>query len=211
MHTDALQHDEREAFARTFLILGPAAPTILPGWDAAELLEHLLGRERAPHLVVGARLPGPLGRRAAAARAAERQQPWERRVGAFRDGPGRLSPVGRIDALSGQGELLIHHEDLRRAQPGWTPRRLPAETAADAWRAVGLMAPLAMSVRAEVTLVSPLGGRRLRSRRAVGSLRVHGDPLELLLWVSGRDEVAGVRIHGDQAALQALQEGRRGL
>lgn len=208
---DTARHDEREAFARTLLTYGPEAPTILPGWDAEGLLTHLLERERHPHLVVGSTLPGPLGGRAAAARAARREQPWQRRVETFRQGPGRFSPVGRIDALSGQGELLIHHEDLRRAQRGWEPRRLPAEATAQAWRAVGLMAPLAMSVRAEVTLVSPQGGRRLRSRRAVGSLRVHGDPLELLLWVSGRDEVARVRVHGDDSALQALREGRRGL
>lgn len=205
------QHDEREAFARTFLLHGPEAPTILPGWDATELLEHLLLREGAPHLRVGSRLPGPLGARAQRALDALRASSWQDRVARFRKGPGRLSPIGRIDALSGQGELLIHHEDLRRAQPGWEPRRLPAEAEADAWRAVGLMAPLAMRVRAEVTVVSPQGGRRLRSRHAVGSLRVHGDPLELLLWVSGRDEVARVRVHGDQAALRALDQGRRGL
>lgn len=206
------QHDEREAFARTFLTYGPQAPTILPGWDAEDLLEHLLERERHPHLVLGSTLPGPLGHRAAAARAARRERSWQERVEIFRQGPGRLSPIGRIDAFSGEGELLIHHEDLRRAQNDWEPRVLHPETAAQAWRAVGLMAPLAMTVRSEVTLVSPLGGgRRFRSRRAVGSLRVHGDPLELLLWVSGRDEVARVRIHGDDSALQSLQEGRRSL
>lgn len=73
------------------------------------------------------------------------------------------------------------------------------------------MAPLAMRIRAEVTLVSPLGGRRLGSRRAQGSLRVHGEPLELLLWVTGRDEASRVQVHGEPAALRALQDGRRGL
>ena len=36
----ARRHDEREEFARTFLALGPEAPTILPGWGAEELLER---------------------------------------------------------------------------------------------------------------------------------------------------------------------------
>jgi uncharacterized protein (TIGR03085 family) len=205
------QYEEREEFARTFLALGPAAPTILPGWDAEELLEHLLGRERHPHLVVGPKLPGVIGRRAEQARAAHRALPWTTRVETFRQGPGRLSPVGALDRFSGEGELLIHHEDLRRAQSGVEPRRLSPAVAADAWRSVGLMAPLAMRVRADVTRVSPLGGRQLRSRRAEGSLRVHGEPLELLLWISGRDEVARVRVHGDRGGMRALQEGRRGL
>lgn len=202
---------EREGFAGTFLALGPTAPTILPGWDAAALLEHLHLRERAPQLMLAHRLPGPLADRARAALERYRMTPWEQRVADFRTAPGPLSPIGRLDALSGQAELLIHHEDLRRAQDGWEPRRIPAAQAEDAWRAVGLMAPLAMSVRADVTLVSPLGGRRLRARRSAGSLRVHGEPLELLLWVSGRDQVARVQVHGEPAALRALQEGRRGL
>ncbi|MBB5831489.1 TIGR03085 family metal-binding protein [Brachybacterium aquaticum] len=202
---------EREEFAATLAALGPQAPTILPGWDAADLLEHLLLREGGAHLLVGERLPGPLGRRAAESRAARREVPWAEQVARFRQGPGRLSPVGRLDALTGQAELLIHHEDLRRAQPGWEPRRLSREREDDAWRALGLMAPVSMRVRADVTLVSPRGGRRFGSRRAAGSLRVHGEPLELLLWVSGRDDVARVRLHGDGAARRALQDGRRGL
>lgn len=202
---------EREEFAATFLALGPTAPTILPGWDSAALLEHLHLRERAPHLMLAHRLPDPLSGRARAALERYRSTPWEQRVAGFRTAPGPLSPIGRLDALSGQSELLIHHEDLRRAQDGWEPRRTSAARAEDAWRAVGLMAPLAMSVRADVTLVSPLGGRRLRARRSAGSLRVHGEPLELLLWVSGREEVARVQVHGEPAALRALQDGRRGL
>ncbi|ATG54878.1 TIGR03085 family protein [Brachybacterium ginsengisoli] len=204
-------HDERAELADTFLALGPQAETILPGWDAADLLDHLLVREGHPHLVAGSSLPGPIGRRAARARQALRDRPWEQQVDALRAGPGRLSPAGTADRLSGQGELLIHHEDLRRAQDGWEPRRLSVEATADAWRSLGLMAPLVVRVQADVTLISPLGGRRLRSRRGAGSLRIHGEPLELLLWASGRDRVARVRVHGDEGGMRALGESRRGL
>lgn len=204
-------HDERAELADSFLALGPRARTILPGWDAADLLDHLLVREGHPHLVVGSSLPGPIGRRAVRAREALRDLPWGQQIEALRAGPGRLSPAGAADRLSGQGELLIHHEDLRRAQDGWEPRRLDPAASADAWTSLGLMAPLVMRLRADVTLVSPLGGRRVRSRRAEGSLRVHGEPLELLLWASGRERVARVRVHGDAGGMRALQEGRRGV
>lgn len=202
---------EREEFAQTFLALGEHAPTILPGWDAADLLEHLLLREGAPQLIVGQRLPGPLG--AAARQRIEdlRALPWPARVEKFRAGPGRFSIAGRVDGLTGQAELLIHHEDLRRAQDGHDVRALDRERTAAAWRAVGYMAPVVMRVPADVTLISALGGRRFRARSSRGSLRVHGDPLELLLWVSGRDEIARVRLHGDEGARRALAEGRRGL
>ncbi|MDN5686592.1 MAG: TIGR03085 family metal-binding protein [Brachybacterium sp.] len=201
---------EREQFAATFRALGPQAPTILPGWDAADLLEHLSDRERDTPVVMAARLPGPLGRRAMTAREDQQARPWTERVERFRQGPGR-SPVGALDRLSGQGELLIHHEDLRRAQEDWEPRALSEDQQAQAWRALTLLSRISVRVAADITLVSPRGGLRLRSRRSAGSLRVHGETLELLLWASGRDEVAQVRVHGDEGALRALAEGRRGM
>lgn len=203
--------EERAQFAASFLELGPGAPTILPGWDAPDLLEHLLLRESHPHLMVGAALPGPLGRRAVRAREDLHSTPWVRLVDQFRTGPGPLSPAGTMDSLSGDGELLIHHEDLRRAQDGWEPRQLSAAQDASAWKALGLMSRVFLRVPVDVTLVSPRGGLRRPARRSAGSVRVHGEPLELLLWVAGRDDVARVRIHGDDAGQQALRDGRRGL
>lgn len=202
---------EREQFAATFLALGPQAPTILPGWDASDLLEHLLLREKYPHLMLGPKLPGALGRRAESARRALQETPWEQLVEIVREGPSRLSPIRAMDTVTGQGELLIHHEDLRRAQDDWEPRDLSPAEGAQAWRALSLLSRLTLRVRAEITLISPLGGLQRRARGALGSLRVHGEPLELLLWASGRDEVARVQIHGDDSALRALREGRRGM
>lgn len=202
---------ERAEFAASFLELGPGAPTILPGWDAPDLLEHLLLRESHPHLMVGPSLPGPVGRRAARAREDLRSTPWEVLVEQFRAGPGPLSPAGTMDSLSGDGELLIHHEDLRRAQAGWEPRGLSAAQDTAAWKSLTLMSRVLLRVPADVTLVSPRGGMQRRARRSAGSVRVHGEPLELLLWVAGRDEVARVRVHGDEAGRQALRNGRRGI
>ncbi|MGY5764504.1 TIGR03085 family metal-binding protein [Brachybacterium sp. DNPG3] len=207
-------HDERADFADDLSRLGPTAPTILPGWDALELLEHLLHRERLPHLMIGRRLPGPLGEKAASADDAFLALPWEQKVDLLRAGPPAASPARCTDALSGDAELLIHHEDLLRAQHGWEPRTLDARTLDRTWRAVSLFSRAMMRIPADVTLVSPQGGirRAAGGRRASrGSLRVLGDPLELLLWVSGRDDVARVRIEGDDAARRALAEGRRGL
>lgn len=202
---------ERAAITASFARLGPGAPTILPGWDALELMDHLLVRERLPHLMVGAKLPGALGARARAQVSALEDQPWERKLALLAEGPPSWSPVGRVDAFSGQAELLIHHEDLRRAEDAWRPRRLDVAEQQAAWRATGLFARGMMRVPTRVTLVSPLGGRQVGARRADSGLRVHGEPLELLLWVSGRDRVARVQVLGDEEALRALRDGRRGV
>lgn len=203
--------DEREALAASFLALGPAAPTILPGWDARELMVHLLLRERHSALVPALRMPGPYGARARAVEGELRGADWETLVERLQEGPGRLSPLGAIDRLSGLAEQLIHHEDLRRAQDGWEPRGPGAVSQEDAWRAVRLMAPLTLRVPVRVLLVSPLGGARVGSRTAEASVRVHGEPVDLLLWATGRERVARVRVHGDDAGRRALAAGGRGL
>lgn len=205
------QHDEREALAASFLSLGPDAATILPGWDARELMVHLLLRERHSALVPGLTLPGSLGSRARAVREELREADWETLVERLREGPGRLSPLGAVDRFSGQAEQLIHHEDLRRAQDGWEPRGPSGVSQEDAWRAVRLMAPLTLRVPVQVLLVSPLGGARVGSRTADASIRVHGEPVDLLLWATGRERVARVRLHGDAAGRRALAAGGRGL
>ena len=200
---------ERDAIADSFTAMGPDAPTILPGWDARELLEHLLLRESYPQLMLGSSLPGGLGRRASAARDRVGALPWEVQVSLLRSGPPRWSPVGGVDRLSGDAELLIHHEDLRRGQPGWQARHLPEQVRSHAWRATRLFARVLLRLPVDVTLVSPLGGAQHRSRQSAGSARVTGDPLELLLWVSGRERVAEVRVEGDPGALALLEESAR--
>ncbi|GAB4096194.1 TIGR03085 family metal-binding protein [Brachybacterium horti] len=202
---------ERAQIADALAQLGPAAPTILPGWGARDLLDHLLLRERFWTLQLGGALPGPAGTALTQRKEAALGLPWEQKVALLREGPGRLSPAGRADALTGDLELLIHHEDLRRAQDGWRPRRITPEVERAAWRGIGVFARLSLRVDARVTLVSPRGGKQVGPRRAEGSLRVHGEVLELLLWVTGRDEVARVQIQGDLAGLAALREGRRGI
>ena len=43
--------------------------------------------------------------------------------------PGRLSPFALpgVDKLLNTTEYVVHHEDVRRAQPGWEPRALPRQ------------------------------------------------------------------------------------
>lgn len=208
--TTPAERDERALLAEAMERLGPDAPTILPGWNALELLDHLLQRERRGHLMLGGMLPGQVGRRAREAEDAAADLSFGEKVAQLREGPPRISPTGHVDALTGQAELLIHLEDLLRAQPRWSVPDLPEEATRRAWRAAGLFARM-MRVRTEVLLISPLGGRRVRRPRAEGTVRVLGEPLELLLWASGRDEVAQVRLEGDGRALAALAAGSRSI
>ena len=126
----SLASDERTAICDEFTRLGPDRPTLCAGWTSRDLLAHLLVRERqpwvAPGLVISAL--SPLVERATAGYAAT---PWSEMVEALRSGPPSWSPfrVGKVDEFANGVEFFVHHEDLRRGEPGWEPR--PPDPARD--------------------------------------------------------------------------------
>lgn len=203
---------ERAALADDLVSFGPDAPTILDDWNAQDLLEHLILRERRPDLLVGPHVPLPaVAQWTEKERAKLLEKDWTEQVGIFRNGPGRFSPVRGLDGLLNTGEYFVHHEDLRRARPGWEPRPLPESSERELWSVLRRMAKLLVRTGVDVTLVSPLGGLRLPGTREQGPVRVHGPASELLLWAFGRDRVARVRIEGEPEAVTALHRGERGI
>jgi hypothetical protein len=87
-------------------------------------------------------------------------------------------------------EYAIHHEDVRRAQPGWAPRRLPREVQDELWTPSTLFARRA---RGGVVLRrTDVDGAE--QRIGSGTRTVAGEPMELLLWAAGRRDVARVTV-----------------
>lgn len=203
---------ERASLSDDFISFGPDAPTILDGWDAQELLEHLILRERRPDLLVGPKVPvQAISEWAEQGRAKLVDLDWAHQVAIFRQGPGRFSPVRGLDGLMNTGEYFVHHEDLRRARQGWEPRTLGESAERELWGVLKRMARLLVRATVDVTLVSPQGGLRLPGKRDAGSVRVHGNASELLLWAFGRDRVARVQLEGEPEALLVLNRGQRGV
>jgi uncharacterized protein (TIGR03085 family) len=198
--TEPLAARERAALADLLDELGPDAPTCCAGWDTAHLAAHLAVRDRRPDALPGfglEQLAAGLG--AWSHRLEDRLRtstPYAEVVGRVRSGPPAWSPFAwpQVAGLVNTTEFVIHHEDARRAQPGWKPRTLSRADQDQLWRALGGVALLAGRR-------SP-GGLRLRrsdvpdvERTAGGrspSTTVAGEPLELLLWSSGRRDVARV-------------------
>jgi uncharacterized protein (TIGR03085 family) len=210
--TETLAQHERLALADDFISFGPDAPTILDDWDASDLLEHLIIREQRQDLLIGPKLPiGTIAERAEAALEQFRERTWASRVEQFRSGPQRFSPVRLLDAQMNGVEYLVHHEDLLRAHPGWEPRELDDATQQEIFSKLKLMARLLIRADVDVILVSPLGGVRVTAKDPLGSVRVSGDPLELLLWAWGRDRVAQVSVSGDTESVIALRGAKRGM
>jgi uncharacterized protein (TIGR03085 family) len=198
---DSLVDRERRALADLLAELGPSAPTCCEGWDTAHLAAHLVVRESRPDAAVGygfERLPQ--GRRLSTWSHAVEDRlrtstPYPQVVARLRSGPPAWMPFAwpGVGKALNTTEFAVHHEDARRARPGWSPRELSRADQDELWRAVPFLARMA-SRRSD-------GGLRVRrtdtgEEKAVGgsspSTTLAGEPLELLLWLTGRHGVARV-------------------
>lgn len=208
----SLARSERAALADQLAALGPDAPTLCAGWRAADLAAHVVLRERRPDAALGIRVAALRGR----AEAVQRRYaalPWAELVRLVRTGPPRWSPMafGPIDALLNGVELFLHHEDVRRAEPGWTPRTLDAADQAELWRRLPMIARLAMRrVPVGVVLRRP-GGETITVGRRGKAAVVVGEPAELVLFASGRRTAARVAVEGGAEIVAALQRAAFGL
>src|SRR5262245_50612059 len=127
---------ERAALSEELRRVGPDAPTLCEGWATADLAAHLVARERRLDHGPGLMLPSMRGW-TDRVRDGIKRRPFTELVHLIETGPPRLSPFGLIpglDSLVNSAELFVHHEDVRRAQPGWEPRELPAAVEARLWR-----------------------------------------------------------------------------
>ena len=189
---------ERTALADLFTEVGPEAPTCCEGWTTAHLAAHLVVRERRPDALpgYGFEAAGRLPALAAWSHRLEDQSrtgtPYAEQVARFRAGP----PPWSLMALpGGRGlntvEFVIHHEDVRRAQPSWAPRELPRATQDELWGAVFLFGRQAAG-RPGGLILRRSDAEGVEKTFGEGRTVVEGEPLELLLWASGRTDVARV-------------------
>jgi uncharacterized protein (TIGR03085 family) len=191
---------ERAELADLLDSLGPDAPTCCEGWTTAHLVAHLVVRDRRPDALPGYGLE-EIGLGGPAAAWAHRLEERLRRstsyaevVALFRAGPPTWSllawPV--VAQKLNIAEFAIHHEDVRRAQPGWTARELPREDQDTLWSAAALYARRAAGRRGVVFRRSDVDG--VEKRVGAGGRIVAGEPMELLLWAAGRRDVARVEV-----------------
>lgn len=204
---------ERRSLADLLIKVGPDAPTECAGWTAADLAAHLLVRERRLDAGPGILLP-PLAfyTERVRRRTAESVQ-FTQMVERFRDGPPRFSvyALPGADKNANTMEFFVHHEDVRRARPGWEPRPLSSEMTDLLWRRLKSARFVLRKVPVEVTAVRPDGktlriakGAKSGTRGPARAVRVHGHVGELVLWALGRTDVAQVGFTGPADAVRAL-------
>ncbi|MET7932245.1 TIGR03085 family metal-binding protein [Streptomyces sp. NPDC005322] len=207
-------HAKRERLLLADLLesAGPAAPTLCEGWTTRDLAAHLVVRERRPDAAAGL-LIKPLATRLARVQAEFAVKPYEELLQLFRTGPPRTSPFAlkQVDEAANSLEFYIHGEDVRRAQPQWTPRELDPVFADVLWariervaRVFGRRSPVGLVLRRP-------DGRTVVAHRGVPVVTVTGEPGELALFLYGRQNAARVELDGDKEAVAAVQEAKLGI
>jgi uncharacterized protein (TIGR03085 family) len=207
--------EERLALSDELDAAGPDAPTLCTGWQARDLAAHLVLRERRPDAAAGV-LGGPLsGHTERVQRRLGQRLTYTQLIQAFRSGPPRLSAFALpgVDEAANTVEYFVHHEDVRRARPGWEPRDIGSGLSDALWRRLKQSRFFLRRAPVGVELARDSGGEdggayRVTVRNARPTVTVVGSPAELTMWVMGRTSAANVTFDGTDEAVAALRDWR---
>jgi uncharacterized protein (TIGR03085 family) len=201
---------ERAALVETMRAVGPYAATLCGDWTTRDLAAHLVVREGRPDTAPGIMLPFLAAYTEKVRRQAAKSTDWDDLLDKIASGPPLLSPFKILDPVANMGEMFIHHEDVRRAQTGWEPRVLDDATVKALSRGLPIMARLTLAKSpARVSLRTPEGKTLVTVGRGP-ELTVTGEPQEILLFISGRDETR-LTFEPDDETVAAVRAARRGL
>jgi len=200
---------ERAALVDTLREVGPEAPTLCEGWNTRDLAAHLMIREYRLDAAPGILVPFFADHTAQVQNSVARQTDWNELLDKVASGPPVYSPLKLLDPVANVGEMFIHHEDVRRAQPDWQPRVLEPALTSMLRRTLPLMGRLTLAkVPGRVVLRTPEGKTVLTTGRGP-AVTVTGASEELLLFSVGRQ--ARVEFDGDASAVQAVRDAPKGL
>ncbi|MFF8674828.1 TIGR03085 family metal-binding protein [Streptomyces sp. NPDC015242] len=205
-------HAKRERLLLADLLetAGPDAPTLCEGWTARDLAAHVVVRERRPD-AAGGILIKQLAPRLDRVMAEYADKPYEELIQLIRTGPPRFSPFSLkpVDEASNIVEFYVHTEDVRRAQPDWSPRELDPVFQDALWsrlertaRLIGRGLPTGLVLRRP-------DGRTAVAHRGTPVVTVTGEPSELVLFSYGRQNAAKVDVQGDENAIATLRESKQ--
>ncbi|MER7703890.1 TIGR03085 family metal-binding protein [Kitasatospora sp. NPDC097605] len=199
---------ERHRLAELLAAAGPDAPTLCAGWSTRDLAAHLVIRERRPDAAAGIRI-GPLAGWTHRVQESYADRPYEELVRLFRSGPPVLSlfSLPGADEAANTVEYYVHAEDVARAGDAPAPQPVPPGRSEALWRRLPLIARLEAGRRSPVRLeLSHPDGRGLTVGPAgQPTVRITGEPGELLLFAFGRGARAELTVDGPPDAVEALR------
>jgi uncharacterized protein (TIGR03085 family) len=206
-----LATEERAAISAEFERVGPDKPTLCEGWNTRDLLAHLLVRERQPWVTPGLVVPAlaPVLDRAMRGYG---DVPWPEMIAQLRAGAPAWSPfrVPKVDEIANGAELFVHHEDVRRGEPGWEPRPADAERDAQLWELLAKQGRMLFRRSTPGLVVRRPSGEQQVIKTGPGLVTIIGEPSELVMVAFGRT-AAKVEYEGDPVAVKEVETAHRGV
>lgn len=201
-----LARDERKALVELMTELGPDVPTLCGTWTTKDLAAHLAVRERRPDTAPGIMLP-VFAKWTEKVQADYTHKAWSELLDLVRTPPFWIQPV---DELINAAEYFVHHEDVRRAQPGWEPRPYDARREKALWKLLPFTARMTYrSSPVGVTLVRP-DGDHIVAKAGANGVVITGEVSELVMLAFGRDE-ARVEYSGEPDAVARVRSLNRSV
>ncbi|MFJ5305982.1 TIGR03085 family metal-binding protein [Streptomyces sp. NPDC088350] len=201
---------ERLLLADLLETAGPDAPTLCEGWRTRDLAAHVVVRERRADAAGGIMIK-QLAPRLERVMTEFAAKPYEELIQLIRTGPPRFSPfqLKQLDEASNTVEFYVHTEDVRRAQPEWTPRELDPVFQDALWSRLERMARLMGRTAPTGLVLRRPDGQTAVAHKGAPVVTVTGEPSELLMFAHGRQSVAKVELDGDENAIAKLQEAKQ--
>lgn len=200
---------ERQSLISTFERVGADADTLCEGWDAEDLLRHMVLREISPHHGLFSKVPLKAADKSRQHIGDIDSADFDSLLETFKNGRQHLSPLqfGPVDRAMNTLEYVIHHEDLRRAQDPRLGRVLTHEDQGVIFSHLKAMAQmLYLKAPVRVVLHSPEFGdiTALATKRHKDTVTVTGPPLELAMYSFGRNR-ADVELGGEPDAIRKFE------
>jgi uncharacterized protein (TIGR03085 family) len=207
---------ERQVMCDVFEQFGPDAPTLCEGWNARDLAAHLIVRETRPDAAVGilVKKAEPYSEKV---RKNVASKEWSELIDSIRSGPPKVSPmrIGAVDRVANTLEFFVHVEDVRRAQPSWSPRDL-APDVHDQLLSMLKRGSKLLSRKSPCGLVlevtSGAGAQaRIVAKKGDPSVTVSGPVSEIVLFLYGRQAHANVELSGPDDLVTAVRNASFGV
>lgn len=203
---------ERQSFADSLAAAGPDVPTLCAGWTARDLAAHIVIRDRRPDAMPGIVFPQFSGYTQKVQDHAATGD-WDELIAEVREGPPVWSPmrIDLVDRAANSVEFFVHHEDVLRAQPGWSARQLDDELVRDLHGALRRVARLFARKAPAGIVLRPDGHADILANARQPGVIVTGPVPELVLWIYGRQPHALVEYDGPDDQVEALRTARFGI
>jgi uncharacterized protein (TIGR03085 family) len=200
-----LARRERHELCDLALTVGEDAPTLCGDWTVKDLVVHLLVRENRPWSAAGIIIP-PLAGLTDKSMGRMSRQEFGVLVEKLRD-PGLTAyRLKQVEVAFNTLEYFVHHEDIRRATPGWKPRDLDPDDVDLIWK-LGRGSGRLMARRIGVPFRIRRSDTGAEATLSSGDdpVVVSGPPGEIVLFLFGRDQVRDLDFEGPADAVAKVR------